>query len=192
MINQINQELIDRIKKSDQEAFKTAFDVCYDSVFKNIFYKTQDYDVSRDIAQETFIKCWDSRSKIDGTKSFYFWLITIASNLTTNYFKREQMRTKHHEVILKEKDAMYESPNEQLEVDQLQKRIDEIVSKYLPQKCQTIFIMSRYEGKNNTEIAEELSISKKTVENQLYEGLKLIRKKLKKTMGGLYFSFVLL
>lgn len=192
MNEQPNNQLFERLKKSDKGAFNTIFNTYYDSVFKNIYFKTHDYDVSCDIAQETFIKCWDNRLKIDNTKSFYYWLITIASNLTNNYFKREQMKINHHEVIKQQHDTVYDMDNEQMEVEQLQKKIDNIVNKYLPKKCQLIFIMSRFEGKTNTEIAEELSITKKTVENQLYQALTVIRKKLKKSMSVSMYSFVLL
>lgn len=192
MNEQPNNQLFERLKKSDKSAFNSIFNTYYDSVFKNIYFKTRDHDISCDIAQETFIKCWENRLKIDSTKSFYYWLITIASNLTNNYFKREQMKINHHEVIKHESDTSYETDNEKLEVEQLQQKIDNIVNNFLPKKCQLIFIMSRYEGKSNAEIAEELSIAKKTVENQLYQALTMIRKKLKKSMSVSMYSFVLL
>ena len=87
--------------------------------------------------------------------------------------------------------AYADSADELLEAEQLKEKIDAIVAKYLPKKCQTIFIMSRFEGKSNDEISAELSISKKTVENQIYEALKTIRKKMKKTMGVASYTIVL-
>jgi len=192
MTNQINNDIIQKLKSSDKSAFNIIFNKYYDSIFNNIYYKTHDYEIARDLTQETFIKCWQSRHKIDSTKSFFYWLITIASNLTNNYFKREQMKTRHHDAIKAENNNEFSPANEKIEVEQLQQQIDYIVSTYLPKKCQVIFILSRFEGKSNSEIAESLAISKKTVENQLYEALKIIRKKLKKSMGVYNFSFVLI
>ena len=49
----------------------------------------------------------------------------------------------------------------------------------LPEQCAKIFRMSREEGLKYNEIAEELGISVKTVENQMGKGLKIFRSELK-------------
>lgn len=48
----------------------------------------------------------------------------------------------------------------------------------LPDKCQQIFRMSRYQNMSIKEISEKLGISHKTVENQLTKALKHLRKSL--------------
>ena len=48
----------------------------------------------------------------------------------------------------------------------------------LPEKCREIFIKSRFENKKNSEIAAELGISEKTVENQMTIALKKLRAEL--------------
>ena len=45
----------------------------------------------------------------------------------------------------------------------------------LPEKCREIFVKSRFENKKNAEIAAELGISEKTVENQMTIALKKLR-----------------
>ena len=45
----------------------------------------------------------------------------------------------------------------------------------LPAKCRQIFKMTYYEDKKAAEIAEELNISVRTVETQIYKGLKTLR-----------------
>jgi RNA polymerase sigma-70 factor (ECF subfamily) len=49
----------------------------------------------------------------------------------------------------------------------------------LPPRCREIFILSRFEGKDNGEIAEMLGISKRTVELQISNALKILRTELK-------------
>jgi RNA polymerase sigma factor (sigma-70 family) len=63
---------------------------------------------------------------------------------------------------------------EKIEATELEARIFEIVSQ-LPGKCRQIFIMSRVDGKKNLEIAEELHLSKRTVETQISKALKSLR-----------------
>jgi RNA polymerase sigma-70 factor (ECF subfamily) len=48
----------------------------------------------------------------------------------------------------------------------------------LPQQCRTIFQMSRFDGLKYQEIAHQLGISVKTVENQMGKALKQLRIKL--------------
>ncbi|RZM28548.1 MAG: sigma-70 family RNA polymerase sigma factor [Pedobacter sp.] len=61
----------------------------------------------------------------------------------------------------------------------------------LPEKCQQVFKMSRLEGYSNQEIANELSISKSTVENHLNKALNLFRKYLKRYDIGFLVLYLL-
>lgn len=49
----------------------------------------------------------------------------------------------------------------------------------LPEQCRRIFKMSCFDGLKYKEIASELSISEKTVENQMGKALKILRELLK-------------
>ncbi len=60
--------------------------------------------------------------------------------------------------------------------------IQKVVNDKLPDKCRNIFILSRIEGKTNPEIAELLDLSVRTVENQIYRALKVLKKNLKNYM----------
>ena len=61
----------------------------------------------------------------------------------------------------------------------LQEEIQRVVNEKLPDKCRTIFILSRIEDRSNPEIAEILNLSTRTVENQIYRALKILKKNLK-------------
>jgi RNA polymerase sigma-70 factor, ECF subfamily len=50
----------------------------------------------------------------------------------------------------------------------------------LPPRCREIFILSRFEGVKNQEIANRLGLSKRTVELQIFNALKGLRIDLKK------------
>ncbi len=65
------------------------------------------------------------------------------------------------------------------ELNELQDEINRIVNEQLPEKCREIFVLSRIEGLANKEIAAILDLSRRTVENQLYRALKILKKHLK-------------
>ncbi len=175
----LNEKLVERFIKSDKEAFNEIFKAYYESVFKNMYYKTRDYDLACDLTQDAFVKCWETRAKVDSAKSLYYYIVTIATNLMINHYNHQKMKTRHHELIKMDTREESLSADTNMEYQQLQQRIDHVVTKYLPQQCQIVFIMSRYEGKSNGEIAEALNITKKTVENQLYNALRVLRSKVK-------------
>ena len=45
----------------------------------------------------------------------------------------------------------------------------------LPERCATVFVLSRFEALSYAEIAEQLGISRNTVENQMVKALRLLR-----------------
>ena len=65
---------------------------------------------------------------------------------------------------------------------ELQEKIKNAID-LLPEKCREIFIMSRMRGLKNEEIATELNLSKRTVETQISNALKVLRVELKDYVG---------
>ena len=61
-----------------------------------------------------------------------------------------------------------------MEEADLKKRLDSAIES-LPEKCRLVFLLSRNEEMSYGEIAKELNISVKTVENQIGKALKLLR-----------------
>ena len=78
--------------------------------------------------------------------------------------------------------------SQKITYDSLYQYITELVNQ-LPERRKEIFIKSRFEGLSIKEIAEELKISHKTVENQLTDALKFIRTNLNRESILCYFIF---
>jgi RNA polymerase sigma-70 factor (ECF subfamily) len=60
----------------------------------------------------------------------------------------------------------------------------------LPEQCRKVFQLSRNEGMKYQEIADEMGISVKTVENQMGKALKHMRLQLKDYITGLVLFFL--
>gem|GEM_PF-39597 len=128
---------------------------------------------AREIAQETFIRVWEHRLDIRPETSFSSYIFTIARNLIYNALRRAAYWEKYlrDPGIQQAAGSGMPTPADERE---LQRLIGEAVLQ-LPDKCRQIFRKSRYEGFSNQEIADELAISKSTVENQLNKALRNIR-----------------
>ncbi|MGV3529767.1 MAG: RNA polymerase sigma factor [Flavisolibacter sp.] len=130
-----------------------------------------------EITQETFIRIWLHRQQVREDAAFCTYMITIAKRLILNHlrqFARREMYIK--EVTAGTSTAANISAGNEAELEKIiRKAIQD-----LPLKCREVFTMSRMEGFSNQQIAEELSISKSTVENQINKALKTIRRTLEK------------
>ncbi|MBS1567380.1 MAG: RNA polymerase sigma-70 factor [Bacteroidetes bacterium] len=133
---------------------------------------------AREVIQETFIRVWERRLDIRTGTSFSAYLFTIARNIIYNAMRHAAYLDKY----LGEAGG---EPSVSISADEreLQQLIGEAVQQ-LPDKCRQVFRKSRYEGLSNQEIADELSISKSTVENQLNKALRSIRTFLKSNGYG--------
>jgi RNA polymerase sigma-70 factor (ECF subfamily) len=89
------------------------------------------------------------------------------------------VRIRHKDTIPKPEQSHYDDPQKSQELNELQDEINRIVNEQLPEKCREIFVLSRIEGLANKEIAAILDLSRRTVENQLYRALKILKKHLK-------------
>ncbi len=70
-------------------------------------------------------------------------------------------------------DEMEDEQENQLLLEKIRQEIDK-----LPPKCREVFIMSKVRGMKYKEIAEELGISTKTIENHMIKALRSIREAL--------------
>ncbi len=91
--------------------------------------------------------------------------------------KKQTRRTEIEADLAKNAQPVQPEPAELLETTELREVVNKTLGE-LPERPATIFRMSRYEGKKYREIAEELSISVKTVESNMGRALELFRKNL--------------
>ncbi len=143
--------------------------------FINGFIKN--LDVSRDITHDIFLSLWNNRENLNQINSFNSYLFRMGKNAVCNYFDHSIVNEKF---TVEQLSAPIKTENieEDIFASELQALIDISVSKMPPQRKQ-IYRMSRVEGFSNSEIAEKLDISKRTVENHLTAALADLRKVIK-------------
>lgn len=130
-----------------------------------------------DVIHDIFADLWNCGRKVDiqyGVKSY---LRGSVINKCLSIIRKEDRIDLVEEHSFDLQDGSF-SVVEEIDAAELKKRIDELVYT-LPPKCRAVFIKSRLEGKSQAEIAEELSISKKTIENHMSKALKILKNGLK-------------
>lgn len=171
------------MKNDSQEAFFIFYRKYLPVVEDFAFSLIKDREVSKEIAQNVFVKVWDIRKKLDEVTSFRSYLFRMTSNAVYDYFHSFQCRTVSFddmEDAMNLSDFIVEGDSQDADIDSknlLMKVLIEIDS--MPEKRRKIFIMSKILGMKNREIADSLSISIKTVEYHVSNALTILRKNIR-------------
>jgi len=144
----------------------------------------QDADIAKDITQETFLRIWEKRESLQPKKSFFSLLARISTNLCYDHFRYNEVRLRNKDRIPEYGKSHFDNPEEVVQAQAIGKIIRKLVNEKLPQRCRIIFILSRIEGLSNQEISLKLGLSIRTVENQIYRALKILKKHMQKFITG--------
>ena len=178
-MKELEQELLKKVKDSDKDAFHQLFSNFYDTLFRFVVYKVKDSDLAEDISQETFLRVWKKRADLVPERSFFSFIARISTNLCYDHFRHSAVRKRHEDQIPNYGKSHFDDPEKMNQAKMIEEEIQKIVNEKLPDKCKSIFILSRIENRTNREIAEMLELSIRTVENQIYRALKILKKNLK-------------
>ena len=168
-------ELFNKVKNDDQCAYERLFKAHYESLCRFAFRFLEDKDEAEEVVQEVFCKIWDKRKSLSFTSSFKAYVFTSVRNKCFNHNEHMKVRHQHQAHV---KHTTSEADSGMLEEVDLERKIEEAVAT-LPEQCRKVFKMNRFEGLKYKEIAEQLGISPKTVENQMGKALKVMRVHLK-------------
>ena len=144
-----------------------------------------DEDATKDLVQEAFITFWENREHILTDYSVTAYLFKIFQSKCNHHFRKKAIVTNFthlSEFKMQEIEISYYNPDENIlgsifmhDVETLyEKAIDK-----LPEKCKEIFVLSRQAEMKNGEIALMLGLSVRTVENQIYKAIHLVREEVK-------------
>jgi RNA polymerase sigma-70 factor (ECF subfamily) len=173
--NQTDQELWLAITRDDSIAFAVLFERYWKKMFKTVNYYLKDYETSEEVLNDVFTDFWEKRKTIR-IESFSSYA-TAACRY--HVFKHLKARKINPILYIEEyTDDMFLTGY--CNTDSLIAGADleiqlELGLKSLPKKCREIFWESRIKHLNNDEIAVNMNISKRTVENQITIALKHLR-----------------
>jgi len=191
MDNELNYSdnlLVIRIRNDSTNAFKLLYDRYNEKLYYFSLRYLGDKEEAKELVQSVFINIWEHRESLDATMSVKNYIYRSAVNYIYNYLKKKAIRTRYVEAELQKGELQANQTYDQIFFHDLEKSISSIVET-LPQQQQKIFQLSRFEYLSHEEIAKNLDLSVRTVENQIYRALKIIKSKLK---GEMFSIFLLL
>lgn len=169
---------LERIKKGDVKQFEVLFKDYYEMLCQFAVKYVKNMEQSEGVVQDTFYNIWKNKEKLNINTSLKAYLYTAVRNNCLQVLRTRSLDIKYENYYKSHYVNESISPSDELNAKELSKVINKALNS-LPERCQQIFKMSRYEGLKYQEIAEKLSISIKTVEANMGKALKHFRAHLK-------------
>lgn len=170
-------DILARLQKNDAEALTILFQQYHSKVYRFVLRFTKDEVSAADVTQTLFIKLWEKRQSLSTQKDLEAQIFTIAKNLAIDSLRAAERKRRHEATFVAQLNNASNTTENTVFANDFQQALDAAIQD-LPPRRRTIFKMNRLEGKTYKEIAEQLSISPKTVEHQMSQALKTVRQKL--------------
>ena len=170
----IERQIVIDIKNGSREAFTELFRRYVDKIYRGCLCSHLSHEDAEETCQDVFLKIWENRATLDETKSINAYIFTISKNIIL-----KRIRKQAYLVILQKywQDAspqVSQSTEEEIDYSDLKKLVRVFINQ-MPAKQREIFLLRLNQGLSNDEIAVQMKLSKRTVENQIYRALKKMK-----------------
>ncbi|WP_423129939.1 RNA polymerase sigma-70 factor [Gaoshiqia sp. Z1-71] len=176
--------LLERLKAGDRNAFTLLFEYYYTGLVVFADRYLHDTELAEDIVQSAFVRLWENRQAIK-SPSVRYYLASAVKNSCIDLIRKNETQKKYAQ---RQTFQETDHGNDFWAESELQQLIETAIGN-LPQRCREIFILSRYDGMKSHEIAQKLQLSQRTVETQITNALKILRKELKDYLFQLFLTF---
>jgi RNA polymerase sigma-70 factor (ECF subfamily) len=178
-----DEELLDLLRDNDD---RKAFEIVYvrysTRIFDYIHARVKDRYIAQEIVQELFFGLWKKRRRLS-VLTCRGYLFSASKNLIISHYRKEIARTARQKNWEAERSQQEEHTYQETLVQDLRVRYREGLN-LLPDKCQRVFALSR-DGLSNREVADQLNISEKTVEQHITKALRFLKVYLKEHLAYL-------
>ena len=150
--------------------FKMIYDAHFDDLRRYLIYRSGDQDLSKDIAQNVFMKVWTKKIEI-ASGNIKSLLFKMATDEFISHIRKKKVEKEYTESIDLKLIREPAKNDDLLEKKVLfQKALNQ-----LPEKQKTAFLMNKMQGLTHKEIAEILNLSQKAIEKRIGMALKALK-----------------
>ena len=169
-MNPFKEEISTTISKNNSIVFESFFFDYYPRIKGFINSFLQNEKEAEDLSQDIFLSLWKNKTTLYRIEHFDAYLFTVARNtayrhlerslLFYDYQQEKNFNSFHNQL------PTYNETEENIYAHELELLVALAIEKMPPQR-KKIYQLSREQGVKNEEIANQLHISKRTVENHL-------------------------
>jgi RNA polymerase sigma-70 factor (ECF subfamily) len=185
-----DQTLKERASHGEEQAFKMLFDRYHSKLFHYLFNIVKSKEVAEELVMDVFLKMWLARDMIVQIENLDGFLFRAAYNKSIDFFRAAAKDKRLTDIIWENDQIPSENyADEPLLMHEYESKLRDAIDLLSPQR-KKIFLLHKDGGLSNAEIADTLSISKKTVANSIVEARQFIKSYLSKELGFWLFTTV--
>ena len=178
--------LVERMQQGDTTAFELLFKYYYPGLVVFASNIVLNKDEAEELVQDFFVRLWENRHSLKSDNPLKSYLFTSVKNRSINFLKSAQVKKNVIEELKRQMESEIRYNPDIYTDTELQQKLKLAFTK-LPPRTAEIFTLSRFKGLSNDEIALSLELSKRTVETQISNALKILRKELQNYLTLLLF-----
>lgn len=176
--------IVEQLKEGKERAYKFLYDQHYQILCHVAAQYVHDDFLAETIVGDVIFHLWEIRESLEITTSIRSYLMTSVRNRCLDYLKSQSHRKEVPKPGLQDFPVLYyikggDYPLGRLLESELEQEIMKAIGR-LPEECQRVFRLSRFEEKKYEEIARELNISVNTVKYHIKRALALLHEDLGK------------
>ena len=177
--NRFSEELFifKRMADGDHHALRFFFDKYYDDLCNYVNLYLRDRAVSEDIVQDIFIYFWEKRGSIKMDSSVKSYLLRASRNKFLNHIRDEKSHQSIQNSVYSRGEKFITPNYNLLDINKIADVINSSIEN-LPPRCRQVYLLHKNEDLSIKEIASQMEISEKTVENQMTIAIKKLKEQL--------------
>jgi len=162
------------IKSGDEFVFQQVFEEYHEKLYYYTLGKTRSAYLAEEVTQITFVKLWQSRERLDENLTISIQLFRVAKTTLIDLLRKQNNLTALINGLRAEGETNVSDASHSVDYNETRRKLLELINK-LPPVRKKVFEMSRFQGMPYKEIAQELSISTKTVEKHISKAISQLR-----------------
>ena len=171
------KELLEQLSKGEETAIEGIYRVFWQPLFISGYNVLRDKAACEDIIQDIFLQLWVKRESLHIKESLGAYLHSAVRYQVLRHIRNNPAESRFFEKL--EERTAGPSPEHAMNLKEINHLVNKVV-KGLPERCRTVYLLSREQQLSHKEIAQQMHISTKTVENHLTNALKVLRSSLNK------------
>jgi RNA polymerase sigma-70 factor (ECF subfamily) len=183
-----DSELANLLKEGNQYAYTEIFERYKGLLYKHAFRLLNDQEEANDIIQDLFLTLWQKKTELNFRTSLSSYLYSAVRNRIFDLISHQKVASKYLDsikVFVEQGDYI---TDEQVRGNELSRIIEKEIAS-LPPKMRKVFELSRQGELSYKEIGRQLNISDKTVKQQAYNAVKILKLKINSYLSLFLFLF---
>jgi len=182
-----DEALFNLLKNNNVKAFDELYSRYWAVLFSAAYRRVKSREIAEEIVQEYFVSLWKNRGKTVINTCVEAYFKSSIRYIVIAYYQKECLHRSYTESAVISSSGFDNSTEHEVELRDLVLNLEEGIS-LLPDKCRSVFELSRKQFQSNKQIALRLGISEKTVENHLTKAIKILKLHLKEFIAVLLIS----